>query len=529
MNWAQGAGTNRSEKSPSETNQRSTFTTHHSSFPALDALLLLIILNFTLQPLTEPDFGWHLRTGLDLLAQGWRLPATDPFSHTMPDWPWVEHAWLTDILLGLIYEGLGTVGGLGVILFFSAVITGACLVASSIASVDRSYRLISCVIVLWVALPFLGARTQMVTLLGLTVVMWLCEGARSGQVARVWALPPLFLLWANLHGGFTAGLAMLGLILAGSAATRLLVTIRPEWERRIDEPIMTWATIRHLALVTGLAGLLTLVNPYGYRLYQEILTSLADQQMIELLHEWQPISLSLVAGKRFAIYLVGLSLAAACWYRRVEPVRWMVLVFFLVMSIKHMRNMSLFLIISLPLCAQLVESGVSRILQWIPVAARYSKQSLLILTVGIALLIGILGTDHLQRVRLAGMDPATFFRGTHYPIEAIEWVRSHREQVGTKLYNDYTHGGFLLWWLPGEKIFIDGRMPAWRIGERHIFADYVALNNWDPPALGVLDKYQVDWVLVKRGTMLEQAISEAEGWRGLYEDVKVRIYVRESG
>lgn len=511
-----------------DTSQSSVLSPQFFRFPALDALLLLIILNFTLQPLTEPDFGWHLRTGLDLLAQGWQLPATDPYSHTMPDWPWVEHAWLTDILLGLIYRDLGTAGGLGVILLFSAVIIGACLVAGSVAPVARRYQLVSSIMILWVALPFIGARTQMITLLGMAVVMRLCEGARTGQIARLWGLPPLFLLWANLHGGFTAGLVLLGLIIIGSAVVRLLVTVRPDWERRIDEPIMSWALIQRLTFFTGLAGVLTLANPYGYRLYQEIVTSLADQQMIEQLHEWQPISLTLVAGWRYAIYLVGLGLAAACWYRRVEPVRCLALAFFLVMALKHMRNIPLFLLVSLPLCAQLLEAGANQLLRWLPVAVRFPKQSLLTLTAGVALVLVMLGTDHLQGVLLAGLDPATFFRGTQYPIEAVQWVQSHRDQVGTKLYNDYGHGGFLLWWLPGEKIFIDGRMPAWKIKNRQIFADYVALNHWNPPALGVLDKYRVDWLLAIRGSSLEQAISHAEGWRGLYEDAKVGIYVRGS-
>ena len=41
-------------------------------------LLLIVIANFALQPLTEPDFGWHLRTGLDVRHQQLSLPETDP-------------------------------------------------------------------------------------------------------------------------------------------------------------------------------------------------------------------------------------------------------------------------------------------------------------------------------------------------------------------------------------------------------------------------------------------------------------------
>ncbi len=85
--------------------------TNNAQFPALDALLLLIIVNFTLQPLTEPDFGWHLRTGLDLLQHGGKLPTLDPYSHTMPDWPWVEHSWLTDLIIGAFYSAIRRLWG----------------------------------------------------------------------------------------------------------------------------------------------------------------------------------------------------------------------------------------------------------------------------------------------------------------------------------------------------------------------------------------------------------------------------------
>jgi hypothetical protein len=69
-------------------------------------------------------------------------------------------------------------------------------------------------------------------------------------------------------------------------------------------------------------------------------------------------------------------------------------------------------------------------------------------------------------------------------------------------------------------------MPAWRIGDRKIFEDYLALTNRDPPALGVLDKYGVDWALVTRESALARALGGIHGWRMIYDDEKVMIYVR---
>ncbi|MGQ0812011.1 MAG: hypothetical protein ACT4OO_12410, partial [Nitrospiraceae bacterium] len=162
----------------------------------------------------------------------------------------------------------------------------------------------------------------------------------------------------------------------------------------------------------------------------------------------------------------------------------------------------------------------------VPIMAVQPKRWLLALTVALALWMGWLGSDHVERVVWAGLAPIEFYTQTDYPIEAVQWVRAHREQVGKRLLNDYGHGGFLLWWLPGEKVFIDGRMPAWRIGDRWIFYDYVALTSWDPPALGVLDKYGVDWALVGLDRPITVELARHSQWRPVYEDRKVRIFVR---
>jgi hypothetical protein len=497
-----------------------------SSYPALDALLLFFVLNLALQTPVEPDFGWHLRAGLDLIAHGWQMPVTDPYSHTMYDWPWVEHAWLTDGLLALLYRGLGGAGLLGVILMFAGVTVGAFLTAAGTARADRASRLAAVAAALWVARPFLGLRTQLVTLLGFALILWIWHRSREGRSPRLWLLPPVFLLWANLHGGFTAGLFLLAVLLAVSVAMRAAADRWPAVVQQVEEPVPAWPLIGRLALAAGLAAAATALNPYGWRLHQEIVQSLSDRFMMETLHEWQPLSLETTAGRLYAGYLVVLAAAMGLGYRRVEPVRWTLLAVFLAVSIRHWRNIPFLLLVSLPLLAELLAMGAGRVAASLPAAMRRPKAWGLALAVVAAAGLGLLGADHVTRVARSGLAPEEFFRGTGYPIEAARWIADNRDRVGDRMFNEYDHGGFLLWWLPGQRIFIDGRMPAWRIDDRRIFEDYLALTNWDPPALGVLDKYLVDWALVKRGSPLEQALAGSRGWSGIYDDAKVRIFVR---
>ena len=164
---------------------------------------------------------------------------------------------------------------------------------------------------------------------------------------------------------------------------------------------------------------------------------------------------------------------------------------------------------------------------WLRLDAVHGRRWLLAVTLSGGLFLVWLGPGHLQRVVQSGLQPAEYFKSTAYPIEAVQWVQSHRELVGTRLYNDYMYGGFLLWWLPDEKIFIDGRMPAWRSGSRRIFQDYVALSLTEPPSLSILSVYSVDWAIVKKKSLLEEALAHEQTWQRAYEDGKVSIYVKQ--
>jgi hypothetical protein len=337
----------------------------------------------------------------------------------------------------------------------------------------------------------------------------------------------MFLVWANLHGGFIAGLFWGGLVVGGSMLVRLIHRRWPIVVDRWDEPMRSWPDLSRLAMILGVAAMLTVVNPYGWRLYGEIVDSLSDQFMLDTLQEWQAPSLATLAGRSYAIYLVGLGVIGAIWYRRIEPVRWLVLSVFLVLSLLHLRNIPFFLIMSLPLFAEVLHAGFGRIMGLLKLGPMAVRGWLFVAALAGGLFLVWLGPNHLQHVVLSGLRPTEYFKSTSYPIEAVLWMRDHRDRLGRRLYNDYGHGGFLLWWLPEEKIFIDGRMPAWRLGHRRIFQDYVALNQQSPPGLSLLEKYSVDWAIVREQGPLDQALKQASSkWWSVYTDRKVSIYVR---
>ena len=60
-------------------------------------------------PLADPDIGWHIRTGEQILITH-TLPRTDPYSSTMQDQPWFAWEWLYDLVLGILHHLCGLNG-----------------------------------------------------------------------------------------------------------------------------------------------------------------------------------------------------------------------------------------------------------------------------------------------------------------------------------------------------------------------------------------------------------------------------------
>jgi hypothetical protein len=103
--------------------------------------------------------------------------------------------------------------------------------------------------------PNWNIRPQTISILLFALTFYLIERdaarrasrrARLWQDPALWLLPPLFVLWANAHGGFVFGLALLGAYLLAKGYG---------WVRR-REPFPL-----QLAAVTLLSALATLARP----------------------------------------------------------------------------------------------------------------------------------------------------------------------------------------------------------------------------------------------------------------------------
>jgi hypothetical protein len=241
----------------------------------------------------DPDLWGHLRFGLDLLETG-RLTSEDPYSFTQ-DVPWINHEWLSELLFAVAYRAGGVIG----LIVLKTIVLGltAWLLSGVARRADPRWRgWLVAMGVVGLTAAAVTFRPQLWTILGLAV---LCRILSTGR-GLAW-MPLVFALWANLHGGWIVGAGLAALWTAGHVLD----------QRRLRAAIPVGA-----ALVVSLVA--TLANPYGWRLWLFLLTTV---RMSRNITEWRPLW-EQPDFSHGVLWMVNVTLVAATMAWRWRQLTW---------------------------------------------------------------------------------------------------------------------------------------------------------------------------------------------------------------
>jgi hypothetical protein len=214
---------------------------------------------------TDGSTGWHLVTGMTILATG-AIPRSDIMSYTFPGKAWVAYEWLSDVLMALLVK----LGGLDLL---ALAVTAA--IASLILAIYQQMRASDCHFATALTLCIFGllasanhwlVRPHIFTFWGVYLFVTSLEDYYVNKIsfARLccWLLPYM-VLWVNCHPAFLLGFAICGFYLL---ATTIKILSSSEEDARSDFMIKS---VKLCALLLALL-IVSLVNPYGVHLYEYI-------------------------------------------------------------------------------------------------------------------------------------------------------------------------------------------------------------------------------------------------------------------
>ena len=443
----------------------------------------------------DNDLWGHVLFGRDWLARG-ALPLTDPYAYTTAGRAWVNHEWLTQVVFALVFRWAGS-PGLLLLKFGVASATFVLLLGTMRLRTSRAY-VWGAVGLLTVAVLARGfaIRPQIVTYCGVAATLALLDAYQRGHRHAGWVFPVMFVVWANLHGGFALGLAILGLF-----ATSELI-----WSRgRSLHPCMV--------LLASVAA--TALNPFGPRLLVYIWNELSRAHPIT---EWQAAVPSDAA--QFVFFaMLGLLVPTLPFGRRwrEDGSRIVLALGVGVLALRHQRHTPVFaLCAAAPLAAQL-DGAVDWLTRNTAIALSLAAQRLIVAALFILAALQVTFTG----LRLYHDGLQIVFDPTEYPTAAVKALEEARAQGNLAVPLDW--GEYVLWFLtPQVKVSLDGRFAT-------VFPEQVVEDNFTffRGATGwrrLIDDYPTEAVLLPANSACP--IQREPGWLRVYSDPVAEIYVR---
>ena len=497
--------------------------------------------------LADADVGWHIRTG-EYILEHHTVPRQDLYSFSKPAAPWYAWEWLTDATDGALHRAAGLKG---------VVLASAVIIALFATTLIRRmvWRGVHLMVAMIVALLGVGAssihflaRPHIYTLLFLSISMWLIEADLKSERAqtpgdrdpassrRLWWLVPLTLLWTNMHGGFLALIVVLGLTAAGLAVENVL---GGGWRTR-----ESWSGVVRYAGLTTACAAVTLINPYGWHLHQHVIEYLRSDWIRTVIQEFQSPSFRNENMTQFEVVMLAGLMAALMLFRRRRVVEGLWIVAWAHLALSSARHVPVFITVAAPVVAWEVGQW------WTAWTAKAGKAT-------IAGIVNQIAADSMAGFRRTSAWPAVavlalMFLPTRTPVAeasarplpthegpslAIEWpqdfpdltfptkmVHQHAELIaGSRVLTTDQWGDYLIYTLPGIKVYVDGRSDFYgpEVGN-----EYIGLVNgrWDWQQ--ILAKYQFNLVLVPTDLAIAQLLKLSPEWRTLEDDGKRIILVR---
>ena len=460
--------------------------------------------------LNDPDYFWHLKAG-EYIAAHLALPAGDPFSYTFQGKPWVLHEWLFEAGLYGVYALLGTAGVKLLTAVLGALSTYIVYRAASRLLGASTLALALAIACLTMQAGGFVPRPQLVTYVLFAVFVHLLVAFKYfADDRRLWMIPPLLLLWANMHGGYVIGIVLLGLFCTC------------EWLIYLTGPANPahWRRLRNLSLI-GLGGaLVTAINPAGVGGWLFPLQVMNMDFANSVIAEWQSPNFRDLDGKLYLVLAFGFFLANI--YRQTKPdlTEIALPVFFLFAGFVSVRHTPLAMLILVPFAAVALRDGpVQRFYSRVTGSgkqlgnAEYALNWALLCVIGMTFYLLNPTQQANAQVRLNAL----------MPVKAVEFVKSHG--ITGRMLNEYAQGGYLIYHLyPQQQVFIDGRADLYG-GE--FIKEFIKIRHGAPGWDKAFDKYAIDYLIVRRDAPVRDLLLARGDFKLVYDDETSSVVVRK--
>ena len=468
----------------------------------------LLVLLSSIYPYSDNDWGWHFKYGEYFFQHG-KLLMTDIYSWTLPGYQWTNHSWLYDLILYQLSRHFSFIG-LSIATGFVGLLTFYFIIQTFKLSYWKKAIAGVIFVLLTEEANHSGFRSQSISLMFFAILMNILIRSRK-NIKWAYTLPPLFLLWANMHADFSLGLGIAGVFLGMSF---LIKTFKTE--------IISRKLMGGYALPLIIAFAVTFINPFTYNVYLEGFRHISNPYLQNVL-EWRPIFDDCAychpdTFVAFSVVVLAISLYFVSKKKYYIIPYIIVYLGFIYPTFNTRRFLPIFCVVLLPPLLEFLEK-----LKW-----DFSK---LKIALPISILLIVVGLEVNFYNRYMGSHLYTYneYDYCHYAVQCSPKLANYLVQNPPqgKGFNLYTWGGYFIGKGVPVKLFVDGRMHVWIQDGYQPFADFIKM--YYDLNIDMFKKYDFDWVVVEDNQPIADKLystSEMGNWKLQFSDGNSDYFVR---
>jgi hypothetical protein len=440
--------------------------------------------------------------GNEIISKG-ALERLDIYSFTAFGQPYINHEWISEIIMAGTYS---ICGDMGLIIWRWFTVLVIILLALKLIWLTTQHNLSRIIILLCFGIvlsPGISFRVQLFSYLMLLILLTLIYSARNkNRFPSVFVVSMLFALWANLHGAFVLGIVVWFIYVTGY----IIIA-----NRERPKPILLLLFLLPLSA--------TLLNPFGLELWKFIYRELSNPFSNKYITEWQRFSF---APRETPFFLVMTFTWVAYFLsnRKKDFAETVILFMATLMGILAVRNTPLFVILALPSLAYHMDGAFSRLFEKAGKGKQLSRIPIYISTalfVSLAVFFFARGIPDKWQISI-GEDPV--------PAHSIAFLK--KNNVKGNLWVPLQFGGYALFHLfPDIKVSIDGR---WAM----VYQPLIIQNNMDFAFHGtggkwkkILEQHEADFALVEANNPAIQEMGNDLDWIWIFAEENSKLLVKK--
>lgn len=478
---------------------------------------LVFLVVFRSQPFSDPGALWHVKVG-DWILEYQDFPQTDPFTWSYAGKHWIPQQWGAECLMSLAHRI-----GFDAMLALMGAMLASLAAWLTVRFIDAGLHWLFAMMIVAFGMAVAGfhfyMRPHMFTIVLMSVIMAILVAFDRGRIGtqRMAWLIPLCMVWTNLHGGVLGGIFTFGLATGGWLIWR---------QRSIPE-------IGMLAFIFVGCLLATLANPFGPDLHRTWIRIVGSTAMKEFVPEHFPLSLQRTDGQAVAGFFVFYMFMLAGTLPKRPRVTWLIPLIWFAMSLRSIREGPLFCMVGLVALADMVPET-----RWYVLLKKYgdtfahepaaapTRIGLLPCIPVVLLVVSTLALQSAKvQVPLIGYGWAQFDHKL-VPVEMIEPLQEYAKSKPKDhpIFNDANLGGFLIYFTPNLKIFMDDRFELY--GDKGL-RDYIDMVRNHPERIEEwAEKANFDRALIDSESGFDDYLKNSKRWREVKRCEKAVLYER---